>query len=295
MAAKVTAPEPPPGAEPAYKVGDDVEAQCAGWGDDWFPASVRELLPNGEVQVLWEDDNPTISNVAPGLVRHRRKPGDSVSSTAPESTPQATSVESATSASAGVTAADSSEGKKRTFEEMTESAKKASSETTESLLRFDLSPGEDFATAFASLRRRLETELKNGRKMAVSLVISRPPDRPEAEVPPAPEPPAAPAPPAPAAPGAETPQVGAATTAPGGMVPGAPRPPLQNGNPAVSQGFVPGIPGKGGFPPQGVPRPPQPPPNQKGKGWRPVGYQGGWQGKNGSPMQYKGMTGGWKG
>mmetsp|Transcript_48212 Transcript_48212/g.88803 ORF Transcript_48212/g.88803 Transcript_48212/m.88803 type:complete len:537 (-) Transcript_48212:128-1738(-) len=56
---------------PPLAVGDAVEAQCEGWGDSWFPGSIRELLPSGEVQVLWDGDEPSISNLRPGLVRKR--------------------------------------------------------------------------------------------------------------------------------------------------------------------------------------------------------------------------------
>lgn len=60
-------------AVPAFKIGDAVEAQCAGWGAEWFPGKVRELLPNGEVQVLWEGDEPSISNLPPSAVRLRKQ------------------------------------------------------------------------------------------------------------------------------------------------------------------------------------------------------------------------------
>jgi len=56
---------------PPLAVGDAVEAQCEGWGDSWYPGSVRELLANGEIQVLWDGDQPSISNVRRALVRRR--------------------------------------------------------------------------------------------------------------------------------------------------------------------------------------------------------------------------------
>mmetsp|Transcript_13947 Transcript_13947/g.31356 ORF Transcript_13947/g.31356 Transcript_13947/m.31356 type:complete len:584 (-) Transcript_13947:112-1863(-) len=63
--------QPQQGLPPMIGVGDLVEALCEGWGDSWFPGTVREMLPNGDIQVLWDGDEPSISNLRPGLVRRR--------------------------------------------------------------------------------------------------------------------------------------------------------------------------------------------------------------------------------
>merc|ERR1712129_63505 len=62
-----------PAAAPALRAGDAVEAQAPGWGSQWFPGVVRELLPSGEVQVLWDGDDPSISNLPPSAVRPRQQ------------------------------------------------------------------------------------------------------------------------------------------------------------------------------------------------------------------------------
>mmetsp|Transcript_30907 Transcript_30907/g.82025 ORF Transcript_30907/g.82025 Transcript_30907/m.82025 type:complete len:640 (-) Transcript_30907:27-1946(-) len=56
---------------PLLTVGNPVDAQCLGWGDIWYPGTIRELLPNGEIQVLWDGDEPSISNVPPSCIRAR--------------------------------------------------------------------------------------------------------------------------------------------------------------------------------------------------------------------------------
>ena len=58
-------------AQNMFTVGMRVEAQCVGWGPDWYPGVVRQLLPSGEVQVLWDGDDPSISNCPPDLVKPR--------------------------------------------------------------------------------------------------------------------------------------------------------------------------------------------------------------------------------
>ena len=37
-------------------VGDTVMAQCPGWGDAWFPGTVRAMFPNGCAEVLWQSE-----------------------------------------------------------------------------------------------------------------------------------------------------------------------------------------------------------------------------------------------
>merc|ERR1719253_2227255 len=49
-----------------------VDAACAGWGSDMFPGVIREILPNGEIQVLWDGDEPSISNVPCENVKPRK-------------------------------------------------------------------------------------------------------------------------------------------------------------------------------------------------------------------------------
>merc|ERR1712050_103781 len=61
-----------------FKVGMKVDAQCAGWGPEWYPGMIRELLPNGELQILWDGEEPSISNVPPESVRQRPEPQPTV-------------------------------------------------------------------------------------------------------------------------------------------------------------------------------------------------------------------------
>merc|ERR1719498_500968 len=57
------------------KVGMHVDAQCVGWGPEWYPGVIRELLiESSEVQVLWDGDDPSISNVPPQYVKPRGQP-----------------------------------------------------------------------------------------------------------------------------------------------------------------------------------------------------------------------------
>jgi len=210
--------EPPPSAPipGVYKAGDAVEAQCGGWGDDWFPARVREVLPSGEVQVLWEGEDPSISNVTADLVRHRQpEPGPAPApaepaAVAPVVAPAAlvpvvapaapVPVVNGTSGPFHLPEASAAEamaenGKKRAREEATATAtvEAATSDTAGQaelrfapappppILRFELGPQEDITEALANLRRRLEVELKDGRQMSISLFVSRPSGRPQAD------------------------------------------------------------------------------------------------------------------
>jgi len=52
----------------SFKVGDVVEAQCPGWGEDWFPGVVRKLWAD-QIQVLWDGESPSVSNVDSSCVR----------------------------------------------------------------------------------------------------------------------------------------------------------------------------------------------------------------------------------
>jgi len=133
-----------------------IEAVCVGWGHDYFPGTVRELLPSGEVQVLWDGDEPSISNVPPQLVRLR---GDqTVAAASPDvstTQPREESSGAVVGATKPVIAAVSSTATPRTY-------------------RLDLSPGDDLAAPVANLRRRVEQELKDGRSITLSIHLTRP-------------------------------------------------------------------------------------------------------------------------
>ncbi|CAE7325853.1 ttn-1 [Symbiodinium pilosum] len=249
------------------------EAQCAGWGDDWFPAKVRELLPNNEVQVLWEGDEPSISNVAMNMVRHRRK-GDVATPTVPETAapapqpvppaPPVQSVQPPQPPQPVQPMQPSEPSRKRPAEAPLPQALPAKRAEVEGpLLEFSLRPGMEFSEAFANLRRRLELELREGRKVSVRLRVMRPPP---------PEPPT----PAPGVPPGAPP--GAPPVAPPETPPAAPPGP-PDAPPDVPEAIrpskpkdkpVPAAPREGAMPnfPSGCgPRMPQ-------KGWWRPGYGG---------------------
>eukprot|EP00439_Symbiodinium_sp_Y106_P045956 s3508_g5.t2 len=204
------APASPPAA---LQVEELVEAQCAGWGDDWFPAKVRELLPNNEVQVLWEGEEPSISNVALSMVR-RRGSGDAtgIAERASACEPMSQPLAAAPAAPADPAAAPPPQTLPQTELEAP-SRKRPAAEAVSSgplmavcsrtatsvevdgpLLEFSLRPGMEFSEAFANLRRRLELELKEGRKLSVRLRVVRPPPEPTSPPPPGEAPPGEPPP-----------------------------------------------------------------------------------------------------
>ena len=37
--------------------GEAVEAQCPAWGNNWFRGTIRGLLEDGDVDVLWDDSD----------------------------------------------------------------------------------------------------------------------------------------------------------------------------------------------------------------------------------------------
>lgn len=197
-----TLPPPPPSALNWLAVGDAVEAQCVGWGSEWYPGVVRALLPNGEVQVLWDGVVPSISNVVPSFVRQRTKKGGALpvtsgadlggDSTTPSSRDVCTRNDQAAAASAGVangstaskldpllavpqSNADGQDprGKLRPREESAIVSPRAVAATASQSYRYDLGPGDDIVAPIANLRRRVEVELRNGSTVTVSLHIVR--------------------------------------------------------------------------------------------------------------------------
>jgi len=225
------------GAQTGIKVGDAVEAQCAGWGDDWYPGVVREMLATGEIQVLWDGPEPSISNCAPSLVRARKPlPSPAAaegSSPAPADTaPAVASAANTSAASAGVAkelgavqdngcaGKPHAVGEKRlaptTMPEDTASLPRtppavvaaspqvatmtapapavdkalATGATSVPTLaadivpapasyRVDLGPGDDIAAPVANLRRRVEAEVRDGYRVTLALIITRPAGRPD--------------------------------------------------------------------------------------------------------------------
>merc|ERR1719193_642338 len=58
-------------------------------------------------------------------------------------------------------------------------ALRGASAASPSSYRYDLGPGDDIVAPVANLRRRVETELKDGCRVTVALIISRPAGRPD--------------------------------------------------------------------------------------------------------------------
>lgn len=166
----------PPPKKDEFEVGDKVEAKCAGWGDILFPAVVREVLPNGDIQVLWEGDEPSISNVAR---KELRKRGGSDEPAGEASNEQGSTQTSSQAVPDPAVAGDA--GKRPHGEESngTSPSVVGPSELGPVLISFEARPEDDFSENFVSLRRRLEDEIRNGCRIAVSLVVTRPQSRPE--------------------------------------------------------------------------------------------------------------------
>lgn len=199
----------PGGSTGPLQTGEAVEAQCPGWGPDWFPGVIRERLASGELQVLWDGDEPSVSNVPSELVRRRGSPptvqgdagGSSSSSSAtgtggPLAGGNTTAADVPDTAAAPPTTAIAA-GTKRSVDELGSNAAgmaappevgsgaSAGLELPKSY-RYDLRPGEDCAPQVANLRRRVEAELKDGSRVVVALHILRPVGRPEYTADPAP-------------------------------------------------------------------------------------------------------------
>lgn len=307
-----------------------MEAQCAGWGPEWYPGVVRSLLPSGEVQVLWDGDEPSISNVSPALVRHIggapcggavATPSDGTS-VAPVQAPPTEDPPAAATAAGGADGGGGV-GRKHPAEEMAPSPSTVPAVVPQLAVpgsvaphsyRYDLGPGDDVAAPVANLRRRVEAELRDGCRVVVALHISRPAGRPEVVVAPLdglpqPQPTLAPvqapapaqtpaAEPAPAPVVAPTPTAAPLPVAPQGGCP------VASGMPAFQGPTVPGLarmapfPGWPGAAPLGQPPPPLG--AHPGNGVPVVpwsGVPGAWPGApwNGAPLAVPGMATGLSG
>jgi len=144
------------------KIGEGIEAQCPGWGVEWHSGTIRDLLPNGEVQVLWEGDAPSISNVPPALVRRKVLP--TAAAAAPND-----------EAATGVKRAAEDGGQVATMEVAAATLQASEAKT----YRYDLSPGNSVGEPVANLRRRVEAKLEDGCHVIVVVHITRPSGRPE--------------------------------------------------------------------------------------------------------------------
>lgn len=170
-------------------INDEIEAQCAGWGEDWFPGTIRDLLPNGDIQVLWAGDDPSISNVSPGLIRRRASATAAAPPVAAEApaavAPPAAAAVPALGAAAGIPTASEAAGVKRPPEapsaelRAAESLDAAKAQDAASAYRYELSPGNAVGESVANLRRRVEAKLQDGCRVTVLLHITRPAGRPE--------------------------------------------------------------------------------------------------------------------
>lgn len=168
-----------------------------GWGNSWFPGLVRELLPGGDIQVLWEGDEPSISNVSRACVRLRGDNTIGVRSSLQEprvdegqaSACRARAVEDLASSSATsslpVLLPDANDNSKL-HEASTVLADgivgasipqviSASASTSSAhSYHYDFGPGDDIAMPIANLRRRIEVELRDGCVVSLSLHVVRP-------------------------------------------------------------------------------------------------------------------------
>lgn len=167
------ASDKPPPKKDEFEVGDKVEAKCAGWGDIYFPAVVREVLPSGDIQVLWEGDEPSISNIARKELRKRGGPDETAGETSGE---QGSTQTSSQAVPDPPTDAERPHGEEQNG---TSSSAVSPSELGPVIISFEARPGDDVSENFVSLRRRLEDEIRNGCRIAVSLVVTRPQHRPE--------------------------------------------------------------------------------------------------------------------
>lgn len=191
-----------------FSVGMKVEAQCVGWGPEFYPGTIREFLSDGELQILWDGDEPSISNVPPHLVRPREeakteeKPSDLPAATTDNSSADASSNGTSTGqvpnslpplaqqpqtmqTSPPVAAPDSgneSHGQKHARDEVTPSSGTAPEVVAASILssvrsyRYDLAPGDEITAPLSNLRRRVEAEISDGLQVTISLHIVRDPD-----------------------------------------------------------------------------------------------------------------------
>lgn len=184
------------------KVGDHVEAQCLGWGNVFYPGVVREILPNGEYQVLWDGDEPSISNCPPQCVKvsgpdeEAQPAAVEPSSSAPvvEQPPQPAVLQSPSLSEQPVETApaDVAQAQPRQREPpatvvatpapasvaspaaASAAAAPATSAPRHRNYRYDLGPGDEIGGPMANLRRRVETEVRDGCTVMVSLTIVRP-------------------------------------------------------------------------------------------------------------------------
>jgi hypothetical protein len=192
--------------KPTLEVGMQVDAQCVGWGDEFYPGTIRELLPSGEVQILWDGDDPSISNCPPELVTPRQQAAAAPSANADKaSSDNNVQINSSTVASPVVdqvnvapaatpvvpqtisaVASGDGHGQKRPLQEAADnelSAANAVAAVVQRSYRYDLGPGDEIESPISNLRRRVEAELRDGLSITISLHIVREPD---AGVPPAP-------------------------------------------------------------------------------------------------------------
>lgn len=193
---------PTPGPVGSLQVGGPVEAQCVGWGTAWYPGVIRELLPNGEIQVLWDGDEPSISNVPPNCVRPKPRPGAEGGPPRLSEVAAATDDDGrATQPSANCAGSLVTPTQQRSPESSAPdigcmsngdsapampppSAPVGASISNVGVPRhcqYDLGPGDDITAPIAHLRRRVEQEHSDGRMVSVTLRITRPAGRPEVE------------------------------------------------------------------------------------------------------------------
>lgn len=201
------APTPP---RPLLTIGNPVDAQCLGWGDIWYPGTIRELLPNGDIQVLWDGDEPSISNVPPSCIRARgqEQPTEAQGSDrekvrsdpalltstmptepalaaagapapAPSGLPATSSqpavAPTATEVGSGHTRSRPREEVPTVTQHMITSPTVVAATSDEPYTyRYDLGPGDDIVGPIGNLRRRVEGELKDGCTVRVTLHIVRP-------------------------------------------------------------------------------------------------------------------------
>lgn len=191
--AAATAPSQASSSKRSFSLGDIVEAQAPGWGDEWHPGRVRDLLAGGEIQVLWDGDEPSISNVPPAHVRlkpgaHR---GEAVTAVASADDKGATGLVTSTLQRAQEPAreplasdsacASSGGGSPDTTQSSALPGTTPSSMVAPNQYCYDLGPGDDITTPIAHLRRRVEQEHRDGFMVALSVRITRPAGRPEVE------------------------------------------------------------------------------------------------------------------
>lgn len=168
----------PTGGIPQIKIGEKVQAQCGGWGSQYFPGTVRDLLPTGEVQVLWDGDEPSISNVPPSCVRKlpQEAPKEQAAPAQPVQPAQAAPAPSASSDASPAQPAQASPPEPQPAKEASTNGAASSKRAgpASRSFRYDLAPGDDLTGPFANLKRRVESELRDGCTISVALTICRP-------------------------------------------------------------------------------------------------------------------------